>query len=102
MKRITLIAIINISMLISGALAQQSRRVPTNTTRDSVRDTTENVMLDNTLSHDERLAKVRPERHMADKKMREILSDQQKKKLDQYEQGPHPEMHGTLSGTPAR
>jgi hypothetical protein len=30
--------------------------------------------------------------------MREILSDGQKKKLDQYEQEPHQEMHGTLSG----
>jgi hypothetical protein len=37
---------------------------------------------------------------VTDKKMREILSDDQKKKLDQYEQGPHPEVHGTLSGTP--
>jgi hypothetical protein len=35
---------------------------------------------------------------MADKKMREVLSDNQKKKLDQYENGPHQEMHGTLSG----
>jgi hypothetical protein len=68
-------------------------------------DATENVIQDHTLSHEERLAKVRPQRLMADKKMREILSDEQKKKLDQYEKGPHPEMHGTLSGTakpPAR
>jgi Spy/CpxP family protein refolding chaperone len=63
-------------------------------------DTTENLMQDDTLSQEERLAKVRPQRQMADKKMREILSDEQKKKLDQYEKGPHPEMHGTLSGTP--
>jgi hypothetical protein len=32
----------------------------------------------------------------ANSKMREILSDEQKKKLDQYLQGPHPDMHGTL------
>ena len=63
-------------------------------------DITENVIQDHTLSHEERLAKVGPQRQMADKKMREILSDEQKKKLDQYEKGPHPEMHGTLSGTP--
>jgi hypothetical protein len=63
-------------------------------------DATENIIQDHTLSHEERLAKVRPERRMADKKMREILSDEQKKKLDQYEKGPHQEMHGTLSGTP--
>lgn len=63
-------------------------------------DITENVIQDHTLSQEERLAKVGPQRQMADKKMREILSDEQKKKLDQYEKGPHPEMHGTLSGTP--
>jgi len=57
-------------------------------------------MQDQNLSREERLAKVRPQRQMADKKMREVLSDEQKKKLDQYEQGPHQEMHGTLSGTP--
>ena len=63
-------------------------------------DATENLMQDQTLSHEEHLAKVGPQRQMADKKMREILSDEQKKKLDQYEKGPHQEMHGTLSGTP--
>jgi len=63
-------------------------------------DITENAVQDRNLSQEERLAKVRPQRRMADKKMREILSDEQKKKLDQYESGPHPEMHGTLSGTP--
>jgi hypothetical protein len=42
--------------------------------------------------------KVRPLRMNADKKIREILSDDQKKKLDQYLQGPHSEMHGNLSG----
>jgi Spy/CpxP family protein refolding chaperone len=63
-------------------------------------DATENVMQDQTLSREQRLAKVRPQRQMADEKMRAILSDEQRKKLDQYEQGPHAEMHGTLSGTP--
>jgi hypothetical protein len=63
-------------------------------------DATENVMQDQSLSREQRLAKVRPQRQMADKKMRAILSDEQRKKLDQYEQGPHGEMHGTLSGTP--
>jgi hypothetical protein len=28
------------------------------------------------------------------------LSDEQKKKLDAYEQGPHHEMHGDLEGKP--
>jgi hypothetical protein len=51
-------------------------------------------------SRNERLAKIRPQRQMADKKMRAILNDEQRKKLDQYEQTPHREVHGTLSGTP--
>jgi len=49
-------------------------------------------------SHEELLSKVGPLRMNADKKIREILSDDQKKKLDQYLQGPHAEMHGNLSG----
>jgi Spy/CpxP family protein refolding chaperone len=62
-------------------------------------DATEKLMQDKSLSHEERLSKVRPQRYKADKQMREILSEEQKKKLDQYEQGPHPEMHGGLSGS---
>jgi hypothetical protein len=49
-------------------------------------------------SHEELLIKVRPLRMNADKKIREILSDDQKQKLDQYLQGAHAEMHGNLSG----
>src|ERR1700685_3799966 len=37
-------------------------------------DATQNVIEDQNLSRDERLAKVRPERQAADKKIREILS----------------------------
>jgi Spy/CpxP family protein refolding chaperone len=59
---------------------------------------TEKIVHDKSLSREERLTRVRPQRYKADKQMREILSDDQKKKLDQYEQGPHPEMHGNLSG----
>ncbi len=61
-------------------------------------DTTEKLAQDKNLSHEERLAKVRPQRYKADEKIRAILKDDQKKKLDQYEQGPHPEVHGNLSG----
>jgi Spy/CpxP family protein refolding chaperone len=64
-------------------------------------DATQKILQDKSLSREERLAKVRPQRYKADKQMREILSDDQKKKLDQYEQGPHPEMHGNLSGAPS-
>ena len=37
-------------------------------------------------------------REKADKKIREILNDDQKKKLDQLEQQAHPELHGNLNG----
>jgi Spy/CpxP family protein refolding chaperone len=56
------------------------------------------LMQDKSMSHEDLLSKVRPLRMNADKKIREILSDDQKKKLDQYLQGPHSEMHGNLSG----
>jgi hypothetical protein len=61
-------------------------------------DAAQKVVQDKSLSHEERLAKVRPQRYKAAQQMREILSDDQKKKLDQYLQGPHSEMHGNLSG----
>ncbi len=63
-----------------------------------LRDASLKLMLDENASHEELLSKVRPLRTNADKKIREILSDDQKKKLDQYLQGPHSEMHGNLSG----
>ena len=61
-------------------------------------DATQKLVQDKSLSHEERLSKVRPQRYKADKQIREVLSDDQKKKLDQYLQGPHSEMHGNLSG----
>jgi hypothetical protein len=61
-------------------------------------DATQKLVLDENASREERLSKVRPQRYKADKKIREILSDDQKKKLDQYLRGPHGEMHGNLSG----
>jgi hypothetical protein len=61
---------------------------------------TQSIMEDQTLSRDERLVRVRPHRRLADRKIREFLSAEQKKKLDQFELGPHQELHGTLSGTP--
>jgi len=62
-------------------------------------DATQKLMQDESLSREERLDKVRPQRYKADKQIREILNDDQKKKLDQLEQEPHPELHGNLSGT---
>jgi hypothetical protein len=64
----------------------------------SLHDATLKLMQDKSLSEQERLNKVRPLRLDTDKKLREILNDEQKKKLDAYEQGPHPEMHGDLNG----
>jgi hypothetical protein len=61
-------------------------------------DATEKLAADKSLSHEERLAKVRPQRQKADEQIREVLSDYQKKKLDAYLRGPHPEMHGNLTG----
>ena len=56
------------------------------------------LMQDGNISQDELLSKVRPLRMNADKKIREILTNDQKKKLDLYLQGPHSEMHGNLHG----
>jgi Spy/CpxP family protein refolding chaperone len=61
-------------------------------------DATEKLMRDDRLSRDERLAKVRPQRKKAGEKIRALLNDDQQKKFDQYLAGPHPEMHGSLSG----
>ena len=74
---------------------QQARITPI---LQKLRDTQRKLVADKSLSHEERLAKVRSQRYKADKQIRKILTDDQKKKLDQYSQGPHPEMHGNLSG----
>jgi hypothetical protein len=63
---------------------------------------TEKLLQDEHLSQQERLDKVRPLRKKADQEIRAVLSDDQRKRLDQYEAGPHDEMHGTLTGTPAQ
>jgi hypothetical protein len=81
-----------------GLTAKQQAKV--NPILQQLHDATEHVMRDQTLSREERLAKVRPQRQMADKKVRTILNDEQRKKLDQYEQGPHHEVHGNVSGRP--
>jgi hypothetical protein len=53
---------------------------------------------DESLSREERLGVVRACREKADKKVREILNDDQKKKLDQLEHDPHSELHGNPNG----
>lgn len=63
-----------------------------------LRDTTVKLMQDSGLTNEERLQKIRPERYKARDEMRAVLNDDQKKKLDEYLQGPHNEMHGNLTG----
>ncbi len=61
-------------------------------------DATAKISQDLSLSREDRLARVRPLRHKAHDQIREILNDEQKKKLEQYMQGPHADLHGNLSG----
>jgi len=65
---------------------------------EGLHDATVKISLDQSLSRDQRLAKVRPLRYKAHDQLRAVLNDEQKTKLEQYMQGPHPEMHGNLSG----
>ena len=65
---------------------------------EGLHDATVKISQDQNLSREERLAKVRPIRYKAHDQIRAILNDEQKKKLEQYMQGPHAEMHGNLSG----
>ena len=61
-------------------------------------DATMKISQDQSLSREDRLAGVRPLRYKAHDQISAILNDEQKKKLERYMQGPHPEMHGNLSG----
>lgn len=75
--------------------AQQAKIKPI---MQELHDFTEKLMQDKNMSQEERLRNVRPRRYAADKSIRQVLNEDQKKKLDQYLQGPHPEMHGDLTG----
>jgi Spy/CpxP family protein refolding chaperone len=63
-----------------------------------MQDATEKVMDDKSLSGEERRARMRPIRNKADRDVRGVLNDDQKKKLDELEQD-SPEMHRDLTGT---
>ena len=54
---------------------------------------------DQSLSPEERHDQIKAQRMKADKQIREFLTDDQKKKLDQLEQHPHPELHATPNST---
>jgi hypothetical protein len=74
---------------------QQARITPI---LQRLHDIQQALVQDKSLSREERLAKMRPHRYKANEDIGQILTDTQKGKLDQYLQGPHPEMHGSLSG----
>jgi hypothetical protein len=74
---------------------QQARIIPI---LQELRDTTQKLVQDESMSREERLDHVRIWREKADKQIREILSDDQKKKLDQLEREPHSDLHGNLKG----
>jgi Spy/CpxP family protein refolding chaperone len=63
-------------------------------------DGMQKLMQNKNMSGEERPRKLRACHLKADKKMREILSDDQKKKLDQLEQDAHMDLHGNVNGEP--
>jgi Spy/CpxP family protein refolding chaperone len=61
-------------------------------------DATRKIAQDENMSRAERMDKVRASRMKADKQLREFLTDDQKKKLDQLEQEPPPRLHDNGNG----
>jgi Spy/CpxP family protein refolding chaperone len=59
-------------------------------------DATAKSVHDESVSSAERTASIHAERMRADKRIRDVLTDEQRKKLDQVEQEPHPELHGNI------
>jgi Spy/CpxP family protein refolding chaperone len=59
-------------------------------------DTSVKLVEEENMSRDERMNGIHTARLTADKKMRVVLNEGQKKKLDQVESEPHPELHGEL------
>ena len=59
------------------------------------------IMQDGTLSRQERLGKIKPLHLDAKDKISKLLSAEQNKKLDEFLQQPHPDMHGNLGGPDA-
>jgi len=59
-------------------------------------DATVKVVGDEELEHGEKMRQVHALRMRADVQMREVLTDEQKTKLDKVEHEPHPELHGDV------
>jgi Skp family chaperone for outer membrane proteins len=118
MKRFRLLAIGMIVMFALTVVAQQTTKPGAPTVQGHLKVLTEKLALtsdqqtkikpilqelhgatqkleqDESMSSEERMGKVRASREKADKKIREILNDDQKKKLDQLEHEPHSALHG--------
>ncbi len=79
------------------------QQAKTKTILQQLDENTQKIMQDESMSRDERKDNVRTCHHQADKELRAILSDDQKKKLDQFEQEPHSEFHSSARPpSPAR
>jgi Spy/CpxP family protein refolding chaperone len=76
--------------------AQQAKVKPI---LDDLHDATVKLVEDRSLSQEERAQQVGAWRIKTDKRMREVLSEEQRSKLDQVEREPHPELHGSVDGT---
>jgi Spy/CpxP family protein refolding chaperone len=59
-----------------------------------MQDATQKYMQDESMSRDERRDYAKASRYKADRKLRQILTDEQKKKLDQIEEEWHSGSHG--------
>lgn len=59
------------------------------------------VAHDPSLSHEERVDRIQPEHMKAHEEFEQILTDEQKEKLQAYMQGPHPELQMNLGGAPS-
>jgi hypothetical protein len=75
-------------------VAQQNKIKPA---LQQLHDVSVQLVDDSSLSREDRLDKVKPYRMAVDKKLRAVLTDDQKQKLDQLEQEPHPELHGAIN-----
>ena len=72
---------------------QQTKLVPI---LEDLHDATARAVHDESKPARERLLQVHTARLAADRKIRVILTDEQKSKLDEIEHEPHPELHGTV------
>lgn len=70
---------------------QQTKALPI---LQEMQDSTQKFMQDENMSLDERRDNAKTARYKADRKLRVILTDEQKKKLDQLEEEWHSGMHG--------